>query len=382
MNLAVDESSVLRVREVSSKFDTAYWREVCQKGTFPSEYWGALAKADLFGILLGKEWGGMEKGLVDLALATQETAERYAGLGSYLLHSGALSPMIFVKNADEQMKRRVVPSMARGKLRISIALTEEESGADALSMGTAARKESDNFVITGRKTFVTNADRADYLLLFARTKPVEAKDRAAGITAFLLDPRAKGVTVRKMEKVAMDFNTACTVDLKEARVDAADVVGNLGGAWRSMKDVFEMDRVLTAASLVGTGKLALNMASDHAKKRSVFGKAIGSYQGVQFTLADAMAQLIAAETLTVKAASMVEKGRGFTDWANLALLEALGAAGAATDRAMQTFGGHGYLKENDVERFWRDVRVHRFHPISEELLLSQIARKTLGLPGS
>lgn len=336
----------------------------------------------MFGAVVGKEWGGMERGLVDLALATEETAERYAGLGSYLFHSGALSPMIFVKNADEQMKRRVLPAMTRGELRVSIALTEEESGADALSIGTVARKVSDHFVIDGMKTFVTNADRGNHLLLFARTGPAEGKDRAAGISAFLLDPKSKGVTVSRMEKVGMDFNTVCTLKLENVKADTADMVGGAGGAWNPLKEIFEMDRVLTAMSLIGTGKLALGAATEHAKKRIVFGKAVGSNQGIQFPLADAMAQLVAAEALTLKAASFADKRKGFADWANMALLEAQSAAGAATDRAMQTFGGHGYLKEKDVERFWRDVRAHRLHPISEELLLSQIARRTLGLPGS
>lgn len=331
--------------------------------------------------MLGKEWGGMEGGLVDLALATEESAERHAGLGSYLLHSGALSPLIFYRNAGEEIRRKILPHMAKGKVRVSIALTEEKSGGDALSMETEAKRESDHLVVNGTKTFVTNADRADYLLVFARTGPIVEKDRTAGITAFLVDPREKGVSMERMEKMAMDFNTACTVSLSDVRVEIGDVVGTLGQSWKPLKEIFEMDRVLTAASLVGAGKLALNMASDHAKKRFAFGKAIGSNQGIQFPMADAMAQLVAAEAVTLKAASMAGVKSSLGEWANIALLESLSAAGAATDRAMQTFGGHSVLKEYDVERLWRDVRAHRFHPISEELLLSQIARRTLGLPG-
>jgi acyl-CoA dehydrogenase len=382
LDFAVDESTVRTMREVTSKFDLSYWRDVCRRRAFPSEYWRAIGKAGLFGILLGKEWGGMEKGLVDLALTTEETARHYAGLGSYLFHSGALTPVIFLMIAGEAMKRKMVPALARGEVRVSIALAEEGSGLDALSITTTAKKSSDHYVVNGSKLFVTNADTADFVLLFARTKQGAQGSRGGGLSMFLVDPRRPGMKVEKLEKLGMDFNTMCSLEIEGLRVNSEDLVGRIDEAWQPMKEIFEKDRISTAASLVGTGWLALDLASAYAGKRMVFGKIVGSNQGVQFPLADAVAQLVAAEAMTLKAASRADRRRRYSDEANFSLLEAQSAAGAATDRALQAFGGHGYLRANDVERFWRDVRAHRFHPISEELLLSQIAKRALGLPAS
>lgn len=377
-----DEPIVKAMREATSRFDVEYWRNICGREAFPSEYWKALGSAGLFGVLVEEEWGGMGKGLVDLALATLETAERYAGLGSYLYLSGALTPSIFMANADEDMKRRMLPSLVRGEKRISIALTEEDSGLDGLSIRTTARRSSDHFVIDGIKMFVTNGDTADYLLIFARTKPIEEGRRSRGISLFLVDGKSPGIRAEKLEKLGMDFNTLCSLEIEDLKAGPEDLVGPMDEAWHPMKEVFQKDRILTSASLVGTGMLALDLASAYAGRRRVFGRAVGSNQGIQFPLADALAQLVAAESITLKAATMAQNGENTTNEANVALIEAQTAAAAATDRALQTFGGHGYLRRNDVERFWRDVRVHRFHPISEEVLLSMVAEKALGLPAS
>ncbi len=383
MDFTIDESMIGTMRKVSSTFDTAYWREASKEHRFPAEYWKAIAKSGLFGIIVEKKWGGMEKGLVDLALATQETAERFAGLGSYLYLSGSLTPMIFMKNASPDWKEKLLPAFAKGELRVSIALTEEASGLDAFSIETTAKMVSDHFVISGKKMFVTNSDSADYLLLFARTKIAgEGKGRAAGISMFLADPDDKAIKKTKLEKLGLDFNALHSIEIKELKVGRDSLVGPLDGAWEGIKDVFRRDRVLTSASLVGTGNLALQQASEYAGKRNVFGRPVGSNQGVQFPLADAAAQLIAAEAMVLKAASRADSKQAFEDEANIALLESASAAQQATDRGLQALGGHGYLREHDQERYWRDVRVHRLHPITEELLLASVAERCLGLPKS
>jgi len=382
LDLKLDESVTKEVRGVSSKFDAAYWREVSERAAFPSEYWKAIGKAGLFGILVGKEWGGMGKDLVDAALATIETAERYAGLGSYLFLSGALTPLIFAKNANDEAKKKLLPSLISGAMRVSIALTEEESGSDSASINTVARNISGHYLIDGAKMFVTNAEAADLLLLFARTKPAATGRRGEGISMFLVDTKSRGLKTERLAKLGVDFNTLDALEIKGLKAGEDDLVGTVHEGLESMKGIFEMDRILTAASLVGTGRLALDTASAYAKQRTVFGKPVGSYQGIQFPMADAWAQLLAAESMVLKAASMFEDAKRPTNEANSALLEAQSASAAATDRALQAFGGHGYLKRHDVERYWRDVRVHRLHPVTEELLLSMLATRALGLPTS
>jgi acyl-CoA dehydrogenase len=381
LDFAYDESVVALMRKVSSEFDVSYWRDVSKEHRFPTEYRKAIAETGLFGILVEKRWGGMEKGLVDLALATQETAERFAGLGSYLYLSGSLTPMIFAANSSKEWKEKMMPSFAKGELIVSIALAEESSGTDALSIETTAKSVSDHFVITGSKMFVTNAETADFLLLFARTGPSDGK-KSSGISMFLVDSKDPTIKKTKLEKLGLDFNTIYSVEVKDLKVRQDSMVGPPGEAWKGIREVFLMDRVLTSASLVGTGKLSVQQAAEYASKRSVFGKPIGSNQGVQFPLADAVVQLLVAEAMVLKAASRIDQKKSFEDEANFALLESANAAQVATDRALQALGGHGYLRDYDQERYWRDVRVHRLHPMTEELLLATIAEKCLGLPKS
>ena len=383
LDFTIDDSIRETIRSVSSKFDSSYWREVYRAGRFPEEYWSSLARAGLFGILIEKKWGGLEKGVLDLSLAVEETAERYSGIASYLYLSGSLVSKVFSSSGSDEQKS-LLPKLARGEIKISIALTEEVSGMDASAIETKASKISDDeYVLNGSKMFVNNVDRADYLILFARTASSEsAGKKSLGVSMFLVDAKDPSIKTLKLEKLGMDFINNFAVEIRELRAKSSQMIGEPGRAWYNMVGSFNMDRVVTSASLVGTGKLALSQASKWARERKVFGRPIGMNQGVQFPLADSAAQLETAHVMTLKAASMADQGKNFVNEANYALLVSSNAAMTATDRALQTLGGHGYYKDNDVERYWRDVRVHRVHPISEELLLAAIAERSLGLPKS
>ena len=365
-----------KVSKVSSKFDLSYWKE-CE-GRFPKEYWNELAKAGLFGFLIEKRYGGLDLGISELSLAVEETSEHYAGLGSYLFLSGALVSRIFTRLGTEEQKSALLPKLAKGELKISIALSEEESGLDASAIKTSAVSSKDKFILNGQKTFVNNADLADYLIVFARTSKDNQK-KSLGTTMFLVDAKAGGVRSKKLERLGMNFVNRFAVELSNVE---ASLVGEMDRAWYNIIDIFNLDRILTSSSLIGTGKLALSLASDWARKRIVFGKAIGSNQGIQFPLADAAAEIESAKVMTSKAAMLADSGKSFSNEASYSLLASIKAATLATDHAMQAFGGHGYYKDSHVERLMRDVRAHKVHPISEELLLASVAERSLGLPRS
>jgi len=382
MDFKYDKSVVEKVRAVSSKFDEKYWRDVYGKHEFPHEYWDAIADAGLFGLVISQEYGGWGKSLLDLAIGTAETAERFSGIGSYLFLSGCLVSTIFSKSSKDQ-KKEILPKLAKGEIKVSLALSEEKSGFDATSLETKAEKFSGGYRINGSKRFVNNVDNADYLVVFARTKPIEQSGKkSTGVSMFLVPPKGANIKSKKLDKLGMDFVNNFDLEIRDLYVKGDALVAELDNAWYNAVESFNMDRVVTAASLVGTGKLALNTASEYARDRVVFGKPIGSNQGIQFPLAEAAAQLITAEMMMLKAATMFGQGQNFIQAANLALYESINAASYATERALQTFGGHGYYKDYDVERYWRDVRVHKVHPISEELLLASIAERSLGLPKS
>ncbi len=385
LDFVFDNSAKEEIAKPSSKFEPSYWRQISQEKRFPEEYWDAISRSGLFGMIIEKKYGGLERGILDLILAVQETAERYAGLASYLFLSGCLVSKIFSQNGNEVQKRELLPRLAKGEVKISLALSEENSGLDTRSIETKATRISEtDYVLNGSKAFVNNIDRAEYLIVFARTKSLEeTKKKSLGLTMFLVPAREDDhLHSTKLEKLGMDFVNNFSLEINDLKVDKSQIIGEPEKAWYNIIEILNLDRVATAASLVGTGELALAQASDWARKRKVFGKAIGSNQGIQFPLAESFAQLEAAETMTLKAASLANQGRDFASEASFALLSASTAAAAATDRALQTLGGHGYFKDYDVERYWRDVRVHKVHPITEELLLASIAERSLGLTRS
>jgi acyl-CoA dehydrogenase len=376
----LDKASDLveRVRAASSRFDESYWRSVDRESRFPDEYWDSISKSGAIGFIVSREHGGMGGSLTELARATQMTARYYAGIGSYLFLSGCLMAKTIETVGEERTRRTVLPELLSGKSMVSIALSEEESGLDALAIKTTARRRGDLYVINGSKNFVTNAERAERLVVFARV----GEQGGRGLTMFLIDPRGASVRLTRLDKLGMKFVNLYRVDITGAEVPGDSVLGGVGEAWTKMRPIFTIDRILTAASLVGTGRLALDKASKYVSVRRVLGRIISSNQGVQFPLADAVTRLIGAEMMTAKAAATADRGGDFTSEANVALFEAQQATSIATDRAVQAFGGHGYLTDYDVDRYWRDARVHRVHPLSEEILLAMIAVKDLGLPKS
>jgi acyl-CoA dehydrogenase len=384
LDFFVDNNIRELMQQASSKFDLSYWRQIDLTRHFPHDYWDSLAKAGLFGIIIEKRWQGMERGNLDLFLAVRETAERFSGIASYLYLSGALVSRIFSLYGTEEQKALLLPKLARGELKISIALSEESSGFDASSIESKAmRMQSGKYSLSGTKAFVTNVDLADYLIIFARTsQPDPPARKSMGVSMFLVEANNPLIKRRKLERLGMNFVNSFAIEYQDLIVEESSLIGEVGRGWYDIVEIFNLDRILTAASLLGTGRLALKQASNWAKNRTAFGRPIGSNQGVQFPLADAAAQLEVAEAISLKAASLADQGKRFSNEAAYGLLSSHNAASTATDRALQTFGGHGYYKDYDVERFWRDVRAHKVHPISEELLLASIAERSLGLPKS
>ena len=254
MDFSYDKSIVEKVRAVSSRFDEIYWREIYRKHEFPHEYWNSIAKENLFGLVIPQRYGGMEKTLVDLAIGTAETAERYSGIASYLFLSGCLVSTIFSKSSEDQ-KKEIFPRLSRGEIKISLALTEEKSGFDATSLESRAEKTSSGFRINGSKRFVNNVDNADYLVIFARTKSLQQSDKkSTGLSMFLAPAKDASIRSKKLDKLGMDFINNFDLEIRDLNVKSDALVGELDKGWYHAVESFNMDRVATAASLIGTGK--------------------------------------------------------------------------------------------------------------------------------
>jgi acyl-CoA dehydrogenase len=222
------------------------------------------------------------------------------------------------------------------------------------------------------------------MLVIARTKKLaESKSRTDGLTMFMIDVKREGLTHTPIDKLGTCTLDSSSVFFDDVRVEPDELIGTLHGGWRELLDVLNTERIVTTAGLVGSGSLAIRLAVEYANDRKVFGdRAISSYQGIQFPLAQGHAEIQAARLLNHKAATNFDQSLPYGSEANAAKLLAAQACGTVTEKAMQAMGGMGYAKEFHVERLWRDCRLFRFAPVSEEMVLNFIANHDLGMPRS
>jgi acyl-CoA dehydrogenase len=373
------------IRELARKFDLDYWREQDRPHRFPVEFWRALAEGGWLGIVIPSEYGGSGLGMVELAIAIEEVAASGAGAaaGFLFILNSVFGAVTIVKHGNEEQKRRYLPGLAAGTLEFCMALTEPGAGTNTSRITTTARRDGDGYVVTGQKVFISGADRAGGMLLIARTSPAPAgSTRTQGISLFLLDPRSPGVEIRPIDKLGIHMSSTNFVYFDNVRVPASGLVGEEGRGWRMLLDTLNPERIATTATCVGTGHLVLRLAAEYARERKVFGATIGTHQGLTFPLAECKAQLELARLMNYKAAWAFDRGLSCGDETNMAKYVAAEAAFRAADQAMQVHGGYGYTTEYHIERYWRDVRLFRTAPVSQEMTLNYIAEHVLGLPKS
>jgi acyl-CoA dehydrogenase len=383
-----DEQTLMveTARKVGERFGLDYWRDLDARKAFPAEIWQAICDAGLAGAALPEEYGGSGLGMIETALIVETLSATGAGstLGQMFMNNTIFGGIGLSRFGSREMREAYLPKLARGEMKFCMALTEPNAGSNALELETFARRDGNGFRINGRKIWITGVPEADKVLVIARSRRKdEVARRTEGITMFLVDRDREGLTHSAIDKVGTNTLTSSLVYFDEVRAEADEVVGTLDDGWRELLDVLNTERIVTTACLVGTTELALRLAVDYATERKVFGaKPIGSYQGLQFPLAQAYAQNETARLMNHKAATLYDAGQPYGTEANVAKLIAAQTASLATERAMQTMGGMGFARESHVERLWRDARLFRFAPVSEEMILNFIAQHNLKMPRS
>ncbi len=373
-----------QVRALCEKFDDEYWRERDSKAEFPHDFYAAVAKAGYLGVAIPEAYGGSGLGITEAALVMKEVA----GSGGAMAAASAIhlsifgvSPIVF--HGTEEQKRRFLPPVVRGEVHAAFAVTEPDAGNDITHIKTAARREGDYYVINGRKVFTTKAREAKKMLILTRTTPFEnVKKKTDGMSLFFADLDPAAVEVRELHKLgraAVDTNMLFIDNLK---VPASDLIGGEGRGFHSLLDGLNPERILIAAEAIGIGTIAIKKAVRYAKERIVFGRPIGQNQAIAHPLADAYSKLEAAELMMMKAAWLFDNRKPCGAEANVAKLRAADAAWEACDRAVQTLGGYGYMREYDVERYFRECRLLKIAPVSQEMVLNSISEHVLGLPRS
>ena len=379
------------IREICEGYDAGYWRERDRTGDYPTEFVDELGEHGWFGILVPEQYGGAGMGTPETVVMMEEIAHAGGGFtASQAVHGGIYNSVPLVRYGSEELKASVLPGVARGETAIqAFGLTEPNAGSNSTAIETVAERDGDDYVVNGQKIWTSRVDETDYLVLMARTTPLSAVDkRTRGISMFLVDVDravdAGSLELQPIPKSASRAVHAFELWFDDLRVPADHLVGEEGAGFSQVLDGLNEERLVIAAECLGLGELAIDRAVDYANEREVFGRVIGTNQAIQHPLARAFSRLQAAKQLTYRAADAVD-GASDTSMgarANMAKYLASEAAFEAADAAVQTHGGFGVATEYDVERYFREARLTRLVPITQELALNFIGERVLGLPKS
>jgi acyl-CoA dehydrogenase len=373
-------------RQVGERFGTDYWRKQDEAKAFPAEFWRAVCDAGLCGVALPEAVGGSGLGMLEMALIVENLAAAGGGstVGQLFMINPIFGGVSISRFGSPAMKQDLLPRIISGEINCCMALTEPDAGSNTLEMRSFARAEGDGWRLNGRKIWITGVPDAAKMLVVARTRKLEEGGRRTdGLSMFMIDAAREGLAHHAIDKVGTNTLASSSVFFDDVRIEPHELVGTLHGGWRELLDVLNTERIVTTAGCVGTGELAIRLAVAYANERRVFGGTpVSAYQGLQFPLAQCHAEIEAARLLNYKAAAYCDAGLDYGSEANAAKLLAAQAVARATERAMQTMGGMGFAKECHVERLWRDCRLFRFAPVSEEMILNYIAVHDLGMPRS
>jgi alkylation response protein AidB-like acyl-CoA dehydrogenase len=383
-----DEHQLIRkaIRDLLARFPSEYWRNKDERREYPTEFVNELMKAGWMGVNIPVGYGGAGYGITEASIVLEELAASGGGLSAAgAAHASFFNVIILTKYGNDECKQ-YLPKIAKGELRFqALAITEPAAGFDTPKISTFAKKNGGEYVINGRKVFISRVKHSDLMLLVARTTPYdEVKKRTDGITLFLVDLRkaADSITVREIPN-----NVRRMVDTNELIIEGlvvpeSHVIGEVGKGFYHLLEVINAERIEIAAECIGLGRYVLSKAVEYAKTRIVFDRPIGKNQAIAHPLAEAYMRLEAADLMRYKAAHLYDSGLPCGAEANMAKYLAAEACYYACDRAVQTFGGYGLSVETDIERFWRESRLYILAPISQEMILNYLAHNILGLPKS
>lgn len=378
----------LRIREAIEKIceplDEHYWLTRDNEGGFPHELHQALARDGWLGICIPEAYGGSGLGITEAAIMMQAISESGAGMsGASSIHMNIFGLNPVVQFATEEQKQRMLPPLIDGREKSCFAVTEPNTGLNTTQLKVKADRQSDHYVLSGTKVWISTAQVADKMLILARTTPLEeCASHTDGLSLFYTDIDRRFVTAReipKMGRKAVDSNELFIDGLK---VPVEDRIGEEGKGFHYIMHGMNAERILIAAEAVGLGRAALRRATQYAKERVVFNRPIGMNQAIQHPLAANWMELEAANLMVFHAASLFDQAQPCGAQANAAKYLAGEAGFNACQQAVMTHGGFGYAKEYHVERYLREVMIARIAPVSPQLVLCYIAERVLGLPKS
>ena len=371
------------VRDVCKAFDGAYWQKVEESSGYPEAFVQALTQAGWLAALIPEEFGGGGASLTEASVILEEINR--SGANSGACHAQMYTMGTLLRHGSPEQKRRYLPQIASGALRLqSFAVTEPTTGTDTTKTKTFAEKRGGRYIVNGQKVWISRVQHSDLMLLLARTTPLSSiTKKTEGLSVFLVDVREsmqRGLTVRPIRNMVNHETNEVFFDNVE--VPAENLVGEEGKGFSYILDGMNAERILIAAECIGDGSWFIEKARNYARERIVFDRPIGQNQGVQFPIAQAYANVRAADLMRYEAARLFDAGQPCAAEANMAKLLAADASWEAANACLQTHGGFGFAAEYDVERKFRETRLYQVAPISTNLILSYLGEHVLGMPRS
>jgi len=370
------------VRALCTKFPDSYWRELDARKRYPEEFVRTLTDGGWLSVMIPAEYGGAGLGIVEACIVLEEV--NASGGNAAACHAQIYTMGALLRHGSEAQKHRHLPDIAAGRLRLqSMAITEPEAGSDTSRITTFARKVDDGYLVNGQKVFTSRVQHSDLLLLLARTTRIEEVPRKTdGMSLFLVDLRQAGsaIEVRPIETMVNHETNALFITDLHLPPDA--LVGEEGGGFRHVLDGLNAERILIASESIGDARWFVDRSIAYACDRVIFGRPIGSNQGVQFPIARAFMHAQAASLMRWQAATLFDAGQRCGAEANMAKLLASEAAWEAAQMAMTTFGGSGMAVEVGIERKFREARLYLVAPVTNNLVTAYVAEHVLGLPRS
>lgn len=373
------------VSDIATEYNHEYWWKCVDEERFPEDLWQTLADRDFLGCNVPKEYGGVGLGMPAMATVTETLCTHGVPL-VFLIITPTMAPIPVRNHGTDELKSQLLPGIASGDTKVGFAITEPDAGTNTYKISTSARREEDEYVVDGQKTFITGAGVADYLQVVVRTTPYEEvkdTDKRKGVSLLMIPTSADGIEMEPLDLAIPETTSQYSVHFDDVRVPIENRIGEEGNGFACLFDALNPERIITNAISVGLGRFALRQAVSYANEREVFDAPIGSHQGVQHPLSEAKVHLELAAEANLKAAKAVESGDPNAGiYANIAKYAGSVAADEAADVAIRTHGGYGFSRDYGVINVKPLIQLLRTAPVNNNMVLNHIAEGALGLPKS
>lgn len=380
-----DEQQAIQdaIIKLCSDFDDEYWSEKDSKAEFPHEFHKAMAEGGWLGITMPEELGGSGLGVTEAAIMMNALAKSGGGAAAIsTIQINLFGPQPVVKLGTPEQKKRMLLPLIDGSEKTCFGVTEPNAGLNTTRITTFAKKVDGGYVVNGGKMWTSTAQQADNILLLARTTPLDESRPTDGMTIFFTKLDREKIEVRRIHKLGRAAVDSNAIFIEDLFIPDEDRIGEEGKGFKYLLHSLNPERIIVAAGALGIAEDSLRRATDYANEREVFGRKIGKNQSIQHPLAENWCQIESAWLMMLKAATLYDNNESCGSYANAAKFLAGRAAFDSATRAVLTHGGMGYAKEYQVERLFRESILQRIAPITEQLILSFIAERELGLPKS